>query len=145
MIACIYTNQERKITMREEGAFELYDKFGQAVVEDVRDGALSLAANIVKGTTNNKVDLSYYECFSELSEEQKEKICDLISETVTDTIFRFLKMFEEKENEMKLELISGDESIDILDACDDIGAEITFTDEDGWIPRFSDIGMLVER
>ena len=59
--------------MREEGAFELYDKFGQAVVEDVRDGALSLAANIVKGTTNNKVDLSYYECFSELSEEQKEK------------------------------------------------------------------------
>jgi hypothetical protein len=37
-----------------------------------------------------------------LSVEQQESICDLLSESITDTIYRFLEMFEENSDKMKL-------------------------------------------
>ncbi len=49
---------------------------------------------IIKCTTPNMVDLERYSAFSEISHEQQEKICDLLNETVVDTIYHFLEIMK---------------------------------------------------
>lgn len=125
----------------------IVDDFGKIVIEDVRDRALRCSMRIVKHTTCNPRDLERYGIFSDLGFEQQEKICDLLSETITDTIYSFLKMFEDHEEKMRLMLIHDDNEYDMLhlsaDINSEIGSEITFSDEEGWIQKFSEIGRMV--
>lgn len=112
--------------------------FGKCVIEEVYDRALFGAKRIVKQTTPNRMDLERYDVFSELSQEQQEKVCDLLTETVMDTIYRFLEMVEEHDDEFKLFVEMNKVGYSLTDISEKIGSEIADLD-DGWINQFSQI------
>lgn len=126
-------------TLNEKEQQELMDALGKKVVKEVRDGALKIARNRANYTSVNPVDRKTYAALSNLTDEQKNAVCYLLSETVTATIYRFFKLFDYYPDEMKLILSKNGNDYDILDISEDVGAEIAFEDEDGWIQRFSEI------
>jgi len=121
----------------------LLDIFGKILISEVRDRALKISLNIVMQTTVNNLDLERYKVFTNLNNEEKEAMCDLLSETITDTIYRFLEMFEDYSDIMELDLIQGDNKYDIKLISEKIGSEIACYEDDGWIQRFSKIGRFV--
>lgn len=121
----------------------LLDIFGKILISEVRDRALKISMNIVMQTTVNNHDLERYKVFTNLNNEEKEAMCDLLSETITDTIYRFLEMFEDYSDIMELDLIQGDNKYDIKLISEKMGSEIACYEDDGWIQRFSKIGRFV--
>ena len=121
----------------------LLDIFGKILISEVRDRALKISMNIVMQTTVNNLDLERYKVFTNLNNEEKEAMCDLLSETITDTIYRFLEMFEDYSDIMELDLIQGDNKYDIKLISVKMGSEIACYEDDGWIQRFSKIGRFV--
>lgn len=121
----------------------ILDHFGKLVVEEVRDGALEISMNIAKQTTVNPIDLKRYHSLSNLSVEQQELVCDLLSETITDTIYRFLEMFEEHEDKMKLTIIKDGNEYNMIEISEKMGSEIVCYEDTGWIQQFSKIGRFV--
>mgnify|MGYP000564003827 FL=1 len=121
----------------------LLDIFGKNLISEVRDRALKISMNIVMQTTVNNLDLERYKVFTNLNNEEKEAMCDLLSETITDTIYRFLEMFEDYSDIMELDLIQGDNKYDIKLISEKMGSEIACYEDDGWIQRFSKIGRFV--
>ncbi len=122
---------------------ELLDRFGKRVIEHVRDISLKISMDIVKGATKNPIKKEQYSNLSNLSKEEKEKVCDLLSETITDTIYNFLDMFEAYSNEMKLCVSIETDEYDLCTISEKMGGEIAFQDEDGWIQKFSNVGRFV--
>jgi len=74
---------------------EILDYFGKQVIM-FRDSDLDIAINYATGKSVNPIKAEQYSILSTLSHEQRESINDLLSETITSTIFNFLNMFEYK-------------------------------------------------
>lgn len=129
--------------LSEEEKQELLDKFGKKVIEHVRDVTLEIAMGKAKGNTINPVKKEQYIGLSNLSEEEKEIVCDLLSETISATIYNFLDMFEAYSDEMKLNVICDSNEYDLSTITEKMGGEIAFSDEDGWIQKFSKVGRFV--
>lgn len=121
----------------------LLDLIGKLIIENVRDRALDISMGIVNQTTINPVDLNYYSVLSELEVEEKEKVCDLLSATITDTIYRFLEMFEEYDELLKLCIKYNGNEYDMTKISEKMGSEIASYEDDGWIQKFSKIGRFV--
>jgi hypothetical protein len=98
---------------------------------------------IAKCETVNPGKLEQYKVLSGLTEDQQEAVCDLLSETITDTIYRFLEMFEEYEDDIKLIVKKDGQEYDLVEVSEKMGSEIAAEDEDGWIQKFSKIGRFV--
>lgn len=120
----------------------ILDSFGKILIADVRDGALFVSMGIVKRTTPNPVQLQRYSVLEGLNADQQEAICDLLSETITDTIYRFLEMFEENKPKMRLTVIQNGVEYDMSRVSEKMGSEIACYDE-GWIQKYSKIGRFV--
>lgn len=129
--------------MNKEQKQALLDTFGKTLISEVRDRALKISMGIVMQTTANTLDLERYKVFSNLNSEEKEAMCDLLSVTITDTIYRFLEMFEDYSDVMELDLIQGKNKYDIKLISEKMGSEIACYEDDGWIQRFSQIGRFV--
>lgn len=121
----------------------ILDSFGKLVIEEVMDGALRISMDIVKQKTMNPVKLRQYDVLSNLTNEEQEAVCDLLSETITDTVYRFLELFEENSDKMTLNIKKGEETYDIIDLSEKMGSEIACYGETGWIQKFSNIGRFV--
>jgi len=121
----------------------ILDSFGKLVIEEVRDGALRVSMDIANQKTVNPIKLKQYNVLLNLSAEQQEAICDLLSETITDTIYRFLEMFEENTGKIKLNITKDGEEYDIVKISEKMGSEIACYDDTGWIQKFSKIGRFV--
>jgi len=123
---------------------EILDYFGNILINHVRDVSLNIAMDIATGNTTNPLKQKKYKVLLDLSSDQKEAICDLLSETITDTIFNFLDMFEANEDKMKLFVIKDGASYDLNAVSEKMGGEIAFQDEDGWIQKFSKVGRFTD-
>jgi len=121
----------------------ILDAFGKIVIENVRDDALYISMRIATQETINPVKIKKYGILSSLSIEQQEAVCDLLSETITDTIYRFLEMFEENNDKMRLVLIDNMKEYNMVDISEKMGSEIACFDNCGWIQKFSSIGRFV--
>lgn len=122
---------------------KLLESFGKQLIKEVRDSALTISMNIVKRTTTNPIDLERYKIFENLTNDEKEAVCDILSETITDTLYRFLEMFEENPDKMKLMLVDGEQMVDMVDISEKMGSEIACYDEEGWIQKYSEVGRFV--
>lgn len=109
----------------------ILDDFGCKLINCVRDSSLSMAMNIAKGKTVNLIKFEQYKSLLSLTDEQQESVCDLLSETITDTIYNFMDMFEANSDEMKLIVMKNGNEYDLNDISEKMGAEIAFPDEDG--------------
>jgi len=127
----------------KEQKLELMDSFGKIVIEDVRDRALRISMDIVKYKTVNPIKLKEYSVLASLSAEQQEAICNLLSETITDTIYRFLEIFEENEDDMKIIIKKDEQEYNMVEISEKMGSEIACYEDNGWIQRFSKIGRFV--
>lgn len=133
---------EKKINNEEKR--KVLDLFGKLVIENVRDRSLNIAMKIARSETPNPMLQSQFKVLSTLNDNQKEAICDLLSSTITDTIFNFLHMFEDYDDTVKIVINDGSSEYDLKEVCEVLGAEITFSNEDGWIQKFSKIGRFVQ-
>lgn len=122
---------------------EIMDAFGELVITDVRDSSLKIAMDIVKRTTANQVKINQYADLADLSVEEQESICDLLSETVTDVIYRFLEAFEENSDKIKLYYNYNGTDYDLTQVSEKMGSEIACFEDDGWIQKFSELGRFV--
>ena len=122
---------------------DILDSFGKVVIGDVRDGTLQLSMNIARGETPNAIKLEQYRVLFDLTDEQREAVCDLLSENTTDTIYRFLEMFEEYPDKMKLIIKHDGQEFDMVQISKKMGSEIACYEDEGWIQRFSKIDRFV--
>lgn len=121
-------------------AEEVVNYFGKCVIEEVYDPAIYGANGIIDLTTKNPIDQKNYSVFSGLSEEQKEKLKELIKDTTIDIVYRFLEMIEEHDEEFKIVIENGGESYSLTDISEKMGSEIADVEsEDGWIKQFSEL------
>lgn len=120
---------------------ELLDDFGKKVIDNVRDRSFNIPLRILAQKSQNKILNAKYEGLKNLSKDEIEIINTLISDTITDTIFNFLSMFEHNADSMKIYLMKEGIEYDIRDISEVVGAEIAFLDEDGWIQKFSKIDI----
>ncbi len=121
----------------------LLDSIGKIIIENVRDRALGISMGIVNQTTPNQVDLNTYSILSNLETEEKEKVCDLLSATITDTIYRFLELFEDNDDMIRLNILHNGKEYDMTKISEKMGSEIASYEDDGWIQKFSKIGRFV--
>ena len=96
----------------------------------VRDRSIDRFEKIQSGSLKAPKAIELHDLLSQFSIEQQSIIKKLIIESVDNTIFNFLFMFE--ENEDKKILVSD---ININEISDGLSGEL-FSD-DGWISRFS--------
>ncbi len=99
--------------------------------------------DIVKKKTSNPIKIKQYKELEGLTPLQQEAVCDLLSETVTDTIYRFMEMFDHHSSNMKITVKYEENDYDLLQLSEVMGSEIACFDEDGWIQKFSKIGRFV--
>ncbi len=125
----------------EELRKELLDDFGRKVIENVRDRSLDIPKRIVEKKVTNHYIESRYGGLDDLNENEIKIINTLISDTIADTIFYFLSMFEHDSESMRLYIVREGKEYDIRDISEVVGAEITFLHEGGWIQKFSKIDM----
>ncbi|AFI90487.1 hypothetical protein EXT68_22295 [Pectobacterium parmentieri] len=109
---------------------DILDDFGSATMRMVRDRSLDKFEKIQLGTLKSQKGIELYDLLSGFDEEQKNIIKYLVAESIDNTIFNFLFMFEEDED--KNILVSG---VNVGEISDGLSGEL-FT-EDGWINRFS--------
>lgn len=122
---------------------EVLDFFGKQVILNVRDRALKISMDIVQQKTPNFVKMKQYEELAGLTPLQQETMCDLLSETVTDTIYRFMEMFEQSPNTMKIVVKYEGKEFDLSKLSETMGSEIACFDDEGWIQKYSKIGRFV--
>lgn len=122
---------------------EIMDKFGEFIISNVRDNALKISMDIVHRTTKNQVKSRQYNNLNNLSYEEQEAICDLLSETITDVIYRFLEAFEENAERIKLLYNYNGTDYDLTQVSEKMGSEIACFEDDGWIQKFSKLGRFV--
>jgi len=128
------TNKQKK---------EILDYFGSVLINHVRDTSFKISMDIVEKKTVNPIKQQQYKEIANLTSEQKEAVCDLLSETISDTIYNFLDMFETHQEKMKLIVLKDGVEHDLNLISEKMGGEIAFIDEDGWIQKFSKIGRFV--
>lgn len=121
----------------------LLDSVGKIIIENVRDRALNISMGIVNQTTPNQVDLKKYSVLSELETDEREKVCDLLSATITDTIYRFLELFEDYNDIIRLNILYNGKEYDMTKISEKMGSEIASYEDDGWIQRFSRVGRFI--
>ncbi|MCR5126512.1 MAG: hypothetical protein K6B69_00270 [Lachnospiraceae bacterium] len=117
---------------------KMVDYFGKCVIEEVYDSALYSVNHIIDLSTKNPVDQKNYSVFADFTEEQKEKIKELMKQTTVDIIYRFLEMIEEHDDEFKIIIEKDEETYSLTDISEKMGSEIAdVEDEEGWIRKFS--------
>lgn len=122
------------------------DDFGKCVIEEVYDRSLYGAKRILELTTKNPIDLERYSILSQLTEDQKKKIYDLMTQITVDVIYRFLEMIEEHDDEYKIIVEKDNKKYSLTDISEKMGSEIADIDyEDGWIRRFSKIDEIRQK
>jgi Mg2+ and Co2+ transporter CorA len=122
---------------------EVLDYFGEFVIREVRDRALKVSMDIASGTTANRIKREQYKAISNLSSTQKDAICDLLSETITDTIYLFMEMIEENNDKIEMSIIKDNQKYNITEISEKLGSELACYDDDCWIQKFSRIGRFV--
>lgn len=119
---------------------KILNYFGKCVIEEVYDRALSDAKRTLELNTKNPINLEKYSIFSNLTQEQKKKLYELMTETTVDIIYRFLEMIEEHDDEFKIIVEKDNSKYSLTDISEKMGSEIAdIDDEDGWIKHFSKI------
>lgn len=119
------------------------DLLGKLVIHNVRDGALKTSMKIATLETKNPLKKKQYAALEGLTVPQQEAICDLLSETITDVIYRFMEMIEQNEDFIKLLVKYNDKEYDYAKISEVMGSEIVCYEDEGWIQKFSDIGRFV--
>lgn len=129
--------------MTNEQRYELTDHIGEVIIREARDGPLEHAMRIAKYQTKNPDDLEHYKSLSTLSKEQQEAVCDLLSATITDTIYEFLETIEDYPDRMELTIIKDGQRYNMADVSWKMGSEIACYSEEGWIQKFSELGRFI--
>ena len=119
---------------------DILNYFGKCVIEEVYDPALYGVNQVIDLTTKNPIDQKNYSVFSDLTEEQKVKLKELMKSTTVDIIYRFFFIFEEHDDEFKIVIEKESESYSLTEISEKMGSEIADVEnEEGWINRFSEL------
>lgn len=110
------------------------DKFGELLMESVRDRTISNWDKILNGKMKGLSAQQVMEKIEGFSEEQKEILKWIIPKIVDVGLHNFLAMIEECEN-INVEVISNGGNSNIRELSDGLAGELY--SEDGWIYRFS--------
>ncbi|MCI9338146.1 MAG: hypothetical protein HFH93_11525 [Lachnospiraceae bacterium] len=122
---------------------KILDFFGRLVILNVHDRVLKISIDIAQWKTPNPIKIKKYAELEGLTSLQRNAVCDLLLETVADTIYCFLKMFEDYSSEMKILVKFDGKEFDLSQISEVMGSEIARLDEEGWIQKFSEMGRLV--
>jgi len=107
------------------------DAFGKLIAENLRDSALNRYLDIESGQLCSDAAELLNNKLSAFTEDQKQIVRELITESVDTGIHNFLFAIEEKRNTIKVTI----EGQDVTKLSDGIQGEI-FT-VDGWFEKFS--------
>jgi len=123
--------------VQESERTKLLDEFGSMLIREVRDYCLMSGMKTVAGQMRGPKSMEIGNKLAHLSAEDKKVIIELLSWTITDTIYELLHTLGYSD-QTKLLVIDNGVEYDIKDIDEEVGAEITFL-ENGWIQRFSKI------
>lgn len=127
----MWRDKIEELTVKEKQI--LLDQFGKRVIEHVRDVSFKMAMDIAKGKSTNTIKGDQYSSHLKTFWDGNELVYVLLSETITDTIYNFLDVFEVYSDEMNLYVLYEDGEYVLSRISEKLGGEIAFQDEDWWI------------
>ena len=106
------------------------DEFGKIFMEETRDVSIRIMDKKIDGTMKGEGQKEFNEKISGFTDEQKEILKFVVSETVEQVLHNFLFMVEEHE---EIGLLYND--VNLNEESDGLAGEL-YT-EDGWIEKYS--------
>lgn len=106
------------------------DEFGKIFMEETRDVSIRIMDKKIDGTMKSESAKEFSEKISGFTDEQKEILKSVVSETVDQVLHYFLFMIEEHE---EIGLLYDD--VNLNEESDGLAGEL-YT-EDGWIEMYS--------
>ena len=106
------------------------DEFGEIFMEETRDVSIRIMDKKIDGTMKSESAKEFSEKISGFTDEQKEILKSVVSETVDQVLHYFLFMIEEHE---EIGLLYDD--VNLNEESDGLAGEL-YT-EDGWIEMYS--------
>jgi len=113
---------------------KVLDKFGEVLMQSVRDRTISNCDKILNGQMKGITAQQVIEKLEGFSDEQIETLKWIIPQIVDESLHNFLFMIEECNN-INVEVQINNETGNVRELSDGLAGEL-YT-EDGWIFRFS--------
>jgi len=107
------------------------DLFGKQLMTSVRDRSIDKFDKIIAGTMKSSKAMELHGLLTQFDAAQLKTVRILIGEAVDNTLFNFLTMLEEADDDMQLLV----KETNIVEASDGLAGELLT--EDGWIESFS--------
>lgn len=106
------------------------DEFGKVFIEETRDVSIENMDKMIDGIMKGETSKIIQEKVASFTDEQKEILKFIVSETVDNVLDSFLFMVEQHE---KIDLLY--DNINLNEESDGLSGEL-YT-EDGWIEKYS--------
>jgi hypothetical protein len=114
---------------------ELLEKFGQILMNEVRDEAIDKYEMIVSGQMRSASALEFSKKLSALDDEYQSLVRDIVVSSIDDVLHNLLWMIERHEDDVELTYSDGKCKININEVSDGLSGEVYTAD--GWISLFS--------
>lgn len=113
---------------------ESLDKFGNLIVENLRDKQIDWFRGLIQGKWRSQESKELHDKLSKLTQEEKQVVADVLEKVLEKSMHDFLFAVQESNDiDSGLKVFMDGENV--AELSDDLHGEI-FT-EDGWIERFS--------
>ncbi|SMC87891.1 hypothetical protein [Cellulophaga tyrosinoxydans] len=113
---------------------EPLDKFGQFIIENLRDKQIDNFKGLLEGKWRAKNVKELQNNLSKFNRDEKKVIADLVEDILTNTLHDFLFAIQEN-NDLAIGLKIMMDNENVAELSDGLHMEIF--DEDGWVKRFS--------
>lgn len=113
---------------------EILEELGKAVITSIYDDGLKYFKQLSSGSTKWGSGREYTDVLSKLTVEDQKVLQKYVAETLSTSIFGFLKIFEEHD-EYKLYYEKDGQRVNLVEISEMLKAEPII--ENGWMNRFS--------
>ena len=120
---------------------DVLDRFGRLLVSEVRDVAVAVALNTLRGRMKVKESEELDAALAPVPESTRKLIEGFATDLVDSTLHDLLSFFEGAEEFLIAFQENENDLVDLNEISDGLAGELVT--EEGWISRFRDLGAIL--
>jgi hypothetical protein len=127
--------------MRAQNMNDVLDRFGQLLVSEVRDVAVAVALESIRGQMKDQASKQIEAELAKVPESTRKLLEAFATDLVDSTHHDLLSFFEGTEEFLIAFQENENDLVDLNEISDGLAGELVT--EEGWISRFSDLGAIL--
>ncbi|MFN7893331.1 MAG: hypothetical protein ACK5OC_23765 [Pirellula sp.] len=120
---------------------DVLDRFGQLLVSEVRDVAVAVALESIRGQMKDQASKQIEAELAKVPESTRKLLEAFATDLVDSTLHDLLSFFEGTEEFLIAFQENENDLVDLNEISDGLAGELVT--EEGWISRFSDLGAIL--